>query len=79
MMDLQGIRSAYDEYLRNHPEATGSDFYKSLPDWYKNVSIGFDGTVSNIANGISNYFLGKDYRSLWICSNCKRPQIRMFE
>jgi len=77
--DLQGVKDVMEEYARRHPESLGSGFYQSLPDWFKTFATGYDGTMSNIINGISNFYLKKDYRSLWICSICKRPQYRTFE
>lgn len=77
--DVQALKDINEDYFRKHPDDFRASINKAYPEWLKNTTFGTLAVASEIFNGVSNYFLGKDYSSLWICSHCKRHQSRMFE
>lgn len=77
--DVDAMKNINEIFFKKHPEHISYGVYKAYPNWLKNVVFRMGGVVASVANGASNYYTGKDFASLWICSTCKHHQSRMFE
>lgn len=78
--DIQALKKIM-EHNHGSPDHKdlASQIYQKYPNWLKDVSLGSMAILAPIYNGISNYFLKKDYAALWICSKCKHYHTRIFE
>ena len=77
--DIQAMKDLTEDYYQKHPEDFRSSLYRAYPEWLKSGTFGVAAVAAGIFNGASNYFLGKDYASLWICVDCKHHQSKIFE
>jgi len=76
--DIQAMKKLADQKAKKN-DGILSQIYQKQPEWLKDINFGTTAIAGGIFNGLSNYFLGKDYSSLWICSKCHNPQSRIFE
>ncbi|HEX2907564.1 MAG TPA: hypothetical protein VHO69_11920 [Phototrophicaceae bacterium] len=76
--DIEALKKLADKKA-NEDGGVAANLYKKYPNWLKDVVFGSTAVSAGILNAVSNYFLNKDYASVWICSKCKRYQNRMFE
>mgnify|MGYP001176889284 CR=1 FL=1 len=76
--DIQALKKLYDQKADRN-DGMLWQVYKKYPSWVKDINFGFSAVTAPIINTISQYFLGKDFGSIWVCSKCHNVQNRTLE